>query len=318
MVPKKEIVLGSSLLPQSRLSPVLLCPSFLFYTNMDSNSSNKDIISINRPLAHADNDINGMILAVAAEYPEAAQKFLVRTPAIMEKQAKAWDAKEKCVTKRKVNSESVSSAKVKSKGKKKKSNNSDVNEPPLSITYYIFIPKLPAVTAKKHGNALKATGNDDTIQKCLRACYALLVASWPLRTICTSDRTSLDLHDGSSITGFYVTGSSFRARPTLSPPSETLWCLRAILRAGYGGSRLSVPPYDATASDLLYTSDEQELSWPTQTMHLTYTHRHFTTGPLLWRNAWTTSPVAVSRQPLAQGGPCPCLTPIQRTRQDLS
>ncbi|KAJ7836154.1 hypothetical protein B0H14DRAFT_2589886 [Mycena olivaceomarginata] len=56
-------------------------------------------------------------------------------------------------------------AKAKSKGKKKKSNDSDVDEPPPSITYYIFIPKLPAVTAKKRGNASKAAGDDNTIQK---------------------------------------------------------------------------------------------------------------------------------------------------------
>jgi hypothetical protein len=84
---------------------------------------------------------------------------------MMEKQAKARDAKEKRVAKRKASSESVGSAKAKSKGKKKKSNDSDVDEPPPSITYYIFIPKLPAVTTMKRGNAAKATGDDDTIQK---------------------------------------------------------------------------------------------------------------------------------------------------------
>jgi hypothetical protein len=83
----------------------------------------------------------------------------------MEKQAGARDAKEKRVAKRKASSESVGSAKAKSKGKKKKSNDSDVDEPPPGITYYIFIPKLPAVTAKKRGNASKAAGDDDTIQK---------------------------------------------------------------------------------------------------------------------------------------------------------
>ncbi|KAJ7741624.1 hypothetical protein B0H14DRAFT_3515295 [Mycena olivaceomarginata] len=118
---------------------------------MDGNSSDEDIISINGPLAHADDDVDGMILAVAAEHPEAARKFLVRTPAMMEKQAKARDAKEKRVAKRKASSES--------------SNDSNVDEPPPSITYYIFIPKLPAVTAKKRGNASKAAGDDDTIQK---------------------------------------------------------------------------------------------------------------------------------------------------------
>jgi hypothetical protein len=61
---------------------------------------------------------------------------------------------------------------------------------------------------------------------------------------------SSDIRDGSSITGFYVTGSSFQTRPTLSPPSETPCCLRTILTAGYDGSRLSVSSYGATVSDL--------------------------------------------------------------------
>ncbi|KAJ7306928.1 hypothetical protein DFH08DRAFT_824429 [Mycena albidolilacea] len=56
---------------------------------MDGNSSDEDIISIDGPLVHTDDDV------------DAAWKFLVRTPAIMEKQAKARDAKEKRVAKRK-------------------------------------------------------------------------------------------------------------------------------------------------------------------------------------------------------------------------
>ncbi|KAF7372092.1 hypothetical protein MVEN_00067500 [Mycena venus] len=135
---------------KSRLSLVLPCPSF-FYTNTDGNSSDEDIIAIDGRLTHADNDVDGMILAVAAENPEAARKFLVKTPALMEKQAKARDAKEKRGAKRKASSESVSSSKAKPKGKKKKSDDSDIDEPPPSITYYIFIPKLPAVTTKKRG-----------------------------------------------------------------------------------------------------------------------------------------------------------------------
>jgi hypothetical protein len=42
---------------------------------MDGNSSDEDIISINGPLAHADDDVDGMILAVAAEHPEGVVAF---------------------------------------------------------------------------------------------------------------------------------------------------------------------------------------------------------------------------------------------------
>lgn len=77
----------------------------------------------------------------------------------MEKQAKSQRG-----AKRKASSESVSSSSAKPKGKKKKPDDSAVEERPPSITYYIFIPKLPAVTAKKRGNGSKAAA-DDTIQK---------------------------------------------------------------------------------------------------------------------------------------------------------
>ncbi|KAJ7855151.1 hypothetical protein B0H14DRAFT_3449162 [Mycena olivaceomarginata] len=53
-------------------------------------------------------------------------------------------------------------------------------------------------------------------------CYASLVASWPLRTICKSNGTSSDVRNGSSSMGFYVTGSSFRTRPLLSPHPHRL------------------------------------------------------------------------------------------------
>ncbi|KAJ7815083.1 hypothetical protein B0H14DRAFT_3746557 [Mycena olivaceomarginata] len=91
----------------------------------------------------------------------------------MEKQAKARDAKEKRSAKRKASSDSVSSSKAKPKTKKKKSDDSDVDECPPSLTYYIFIPKLPAVTTKKRGTGSKAGGDDDTIQ---RGPFSLLIS----------------------------------------------------------------------------------------------------------------------------------------------
>jgi hypothetical protein len=140
---------------------------------------------------------------------------------------------------------------------------------------------------------------------------------------------SSDVRDGSSITGFYVTGSSFQARPTLSPPSETPSCLSRTCSCTivgrirqFPGFRLSAPSYDTrAASDCPYTHlrrSRPTFSWPTRTTRFTDNHRHDTTGPLKWRNAWMTSSVAVSRRPLGPGGPSLCLTPIQQTRQNLS
>ncbi|KAJ7683624.1 hypothetical protein B0H14DRAFT_3535079 [Mycena olivaceomarginata] len=57
---------------------------------------------------------------------------------------------------------------------------------------------------------------------------------------CEPSARMMDVHEGSSITGFYVTGSSFRARPTLSPLSKNtilpLELAPAPSSAGYNGS----------------------------------------------------------------------------------
>ncbi|KAJ7926487.1 hypothetical protein B0H13DRAFT_1862320 [Mycena leptocephala] len=133
---------------------------------MNSGDSDDDVIAMGAPQDYDDDDVDGMIRAVAAEHPEAARKFLVKTPALMEKQSKALQTKAKRGAKRKSSSDldSESGSKAKPKSKKKKSDDSDVHEPPLSITYYISIPKLPPVTSKKRGNGSKAA-DDDAIQK---------------------------------------------------------------------------------------------------------------------------------------------------------
>ncbi|KAJ7732881.1 hypothetical protein B0H16DRAFT_1468392 [Mycena metata] len=107
---------------------------------------------------YEDNDVNGMIQAVMRENPEAARKFLVHTPAIMAKKAESRGTKRKNA----LNDDGPS--KPKGKGKKKTLDDSDVDELPPSITYYIFIPKLIPVTSSKRCRS-KVVEEDKFIQR---------------------------------------------------------------------------------------------------------------------------------------------------------
>ncbi|KAJ7906108.1 hypothetical protein B0H13DRAFT_2274196, partial [Mycena leptocephala] len=133
---------------------------------MDTSDSDSDIIALDGPTGYADNDVNAMILATAREHPDAARKFLVKTPALMEKQAKAQQQRERRAEKKRAENskrkhdsdcEDDKPKAKKSKGKKKSS-----DDPPQTITYYINIPKPPPITSKKRGT--KAS-EDDTLQK---------------------------------------------------------------------------------------------------------------------------------------------------------
>ncbi|KAJ7705750.1 hypothetical protein B0H16DRAFT_1826467 [Mycena metata] len=95
---------------------------------------------------YADDDVDGMIRAVAAEHPEAARKFLVNTPAMMAKRT-SNPAKRK------------SESDGKAKKKKKKADDSGTDEPPPTITYYIFIPKVLPTTSNKR-NTRKVAEED--------------------------------------------------------------------------------------------------------------------------------------------------------------
>ncbi|KAJ7728752.1 hypothetical protein B0H16DRAFT_1470341 [Mycena metata] len=108
---------------------------------------------------YEDNDVDGMIRAVAAEHPEAARKFFVNTPAIMAKRTKSTSAK------RKLDSDDTSAPRAKGKAKKKtNADDSDMDEPPSTITYYVFIPKiLPATSSKRGGR--KLSDEDRFIQR---------------------------------------------------------------------------------------------------------------------------------------------------------
>ncbi|KAJ7791010.1 hypothetical protein B0H13DRAFT_2519235, partial [Mycena leptocephala] len=134
-------------------------------TPMDPSDSDSDIVALDGPTNYADNDVDGMILATARAHPEATRKFLVRTPALMAKQAKNQQQKErraeKAAAKRKQNDAEADDddepKAKKAKGKAKK----DLDDPPPSITYYINIPKPPPLTKKRGAKA----ADDDCLQK---------------------------------------------------------------------------------------------------------------------------------------------------------
>ncbi|KAJ7897883.1 hypothetical protein B0H14DRAFT_3581457 [Mycena olivaceomarginata] len=126
---------------------------------MSDFDSDDDIMAVDGPSQpYADNDVNGMMRAVAAENPEAVGKFLVKTPELMRKQSKA----KKKGTKRKPDTDEHDENKKSTKGKKKVE--SDDHEPPPSITYYIFIPKTLAITSKNRSSSSKSP-DDDSIQR---------------------------------------------------------------------------------------------------------------------------------------------------------
>ncbi|KAJ7799943.1 hypothetical protein B0H13DRAFT_1932859 [Mycena leptocephala] len=111
---------------------------------MDSSDSDSDIIALDGATNYADNDVDAMILATAREHPEAARKFLVRTPALMAKQAKNQQQKQRAASKRKQDADD-NDDKPKAKKAKGKTRQKDLDDdqPPPSITYYINIPKPP-------------------------------------------------------------------------------------------------------------------------------------------------------------------------------
>ncbi|KAJ7806693.1 hypothetical protein B0H14DRAFT_3483874 [Mycena olivaceomarginata] len=66
-----------------------------------------------------------------------------------------------------------------------------------------------------------------------------------------------------------------------------------------------------TTQGRIHISDDRDRHSPRHGRYASPT-LHDTTGPHLWQSAWPTPSVAVSIRPLAPGGPCPCLMPIQR------
>ncbi|KAJ6505756.1 hypothetical protein C8R47DRAFT_1066646 [Mycena vitilis] len=107
----------------------------------------------------ADDDVDGMILATAKEHPEAARKFLVTTPAIVEKM------KAKAVKRKRATTEGDDKKVKKAKAKAKKTDtDDDDSDPPPCITYYINIPKaVSATTTKKRASSSKS--DNDVLQK---------------------------------------------------------------------------------------------------------------------------------------------------------
>ncbi|KAJ7614234.1 hypothetical protein DFH06DRAFT_1344194 [Mycena polygramma] len=138
---------------------------------MEAGSSDDGMIDVDGGFQYAPDDINGMIMAAKAEgslASAAANKFLVRTPASMAKamKRKAEPSATKPNSKKKKTGEDSDEEPVKkAKGKKKKTDGSDTDEPPSTITYYIFIPKLPPVTATKKRASGSKSADDDAIQK---------------------------------------------------------------------------------------------------------------------------------------------------------
>ncbi|KAJ7832558.1 hypothetical protein B0H14DRAFT_3463339 [Mycena olivaceomarginata] len=124
---------------------------------MATSDADDDIIDLDGPTGNADDYVNGMILATTREHPDTARKFLVRTPALMEKQAKArkQQAKRAESLKRKHDSDADDYEHKPKKGKGKKKS---ADDSPPGMTYYINIPKPPPVAAKKRGT--KAATND--------------------------------------------------------------------------------------------------------------------------------------------------------------
>ncbi|KAJ7901504.1 hypothetical protein B0H13DRAFT_1882927 [Mycena leptocephala] len=129
---------------------------------MDSSDSDSNIIALDGATNYADNDVDAMILATAREHPEAARKFLVRTPALMAKQAKNQQQKQRAASKRKQDADD-NDDKPKAKKAKGKTRQKDLDDdqPPPSITYYINIPKPPPLTKKRGAK----TEDDDCLQK---------------------------------------------------------------------------------------------------------------------------------------------------------
>ncbi|KAJ7901554.1 hypothetical protein B0H13DRAFT_1882889 [Mycena leptocephala] len=129
---------------------------------MDSSDSDSDIVALDGTTNYADNDVDAMILATAREHPEAARKFLVRTPALMAKQAKNQQQKQRAASKRKQDADD-NDDKPKAKKAKGKTRQKDLDDdqPPPSITYYINIPKPPPLTKKRGAK----TEDDDCLQK---------------------------------------------------------------------------------------------------------------------------------------------------------
>ncbi|KAJ7106894.1 hypothetical protein C8R44DRAFT_744774 [Mycena epipterygia] len=122
------------------------------------SGGDSDDVTVLDPPQLADNDVNGMILAVARDNPAAALKFRVTTPSIVAKQKKAQEHQEKrASTRRKPEANAEGS-----RSNKAKKAESDDEEAIPSITYYINIPKLSVPARTKRGS--KAT-EDDILQK---------------------------------------------------------------------------------------------------------------------------------------------------------
>ncbi|KAJ7936405.1 hypothetical protein B0H13DRAFT_2448071 [Mycena leptocephala] len=124
---------------------------------MSDFGADDDIIAVDGPSQlYADNDVNGMIRAVAAENPAGVIDIhsFEGIPDLFYSSAVLSSGGYRNLSNENKNS---------TKGKKKKVE-SDDDEPPPSITYYIFIPKTPAITFKKRSGSSKSA-DDDSIQR---------------------------------------------------------------------------------------------------------------------------------------------------------
>ncbi|KAJ7792977.1 hypothetical protein B0H14DRAFT_3159858, partial [Mycena olivaceomarginata] len=106
--------------------------------------------------------VNEMIQGVIDDQPKVAAQFVVNTPAIMEKEMSSKLRKQgraDTAAKRKHDSDQSDKKATKAKSKWNRLD-SDADEPPPSITYYIYIVTPVVATAKK-----KAAADNDFLQK---------------------------------------------------------------------------------------------------------------------------------------------------------
>ncbi|KAJ7880812.1 hypothetical protein B0H14DRAFT_3764552 [Mycena olivaceomarginata] len=131
--------------------------------------------------------VNEMIQGVIDDQPKVAAQFIVNTPAIMEKEVSSKPRKQghtDTAAKRKHDSDQSDEKATKAKSKRNRLD-SDADEPPPSITYYIYIAKPVVATSKK-----KAATDDDLLQK---GPFSLLI-SHSYSSLLTSIAAELPCH----------------------------------------------------------------------------------------------------------------------------
>ncbi|KAJ7895733.1 hypothetical protein B0H13DRAFT_2034671 [Mycena leptocephala] len=159
---------------------------------MDPSDPDSDIVALDAPTDYADNNVDSMILATARAHPEATRKFLVRTPALMAKQAKNQQQMERCAEKaaakcKQNDAEDNDDDEPKAKKAKGKAKKKDSDDPPPSITYYINIPKPLPLTPRSNINESKITWkpkkpkNGEKLPLGKNTAYQAMVQRWRAR-----------------------------------------------------------------------------------------------------------------------------------------